>query len=87
MQNPITIFNIEQHQFQDLSLNQLQQQQPERFPVKTIDNRPVICYREQLGDPENLREVAFPSALTRTVVEWYHQVLGHSRANRMYDSI
>eukprot|EP00957_Ditylum_brightwellii_P016437 1235968-Ditylum_brightwellii.AAC.1 len=69
MLNPITILSIQQHQFQDLSLNQLQQQQPEHFPVKTIANRPVICYREQLDDPENLWKIALPSALTRTVVE------------------
>eukprot|EP00957_Ditylum_brightwellii_P201495 15325942-Ditylum_brightwellii.AAC.1 len=73
MQNLITILNIQQYQFQDLSLNQLQQQQPECFLVRTIDNRPVICYRRQPDDPENLWKIALPSTLTRTVVEWYHQ--------------
>eukprot|EP00957_Ditylum_brightwellii_P050787 3850502-Ditylum_brightwellii.AAC.1 len=87
MQNPINILNIQQHQFQDLSLNQLQQQQPECFPVKTIDNRPVICYREQPDVPENLWKIAPLSAFTRTVVEWYHQILGHCGAKRIYDSI
>eukprot|EP00957_Ditylum_brightwellii_P049140 3728416-Ditylum_brightwellii.AAC.1 len=82
MQNRIAILNIQQHQFQDISLNQLLQQQPEHFPVKTIDNRPVICYREQPDYPENLWKIALPSPLTRTVVEWYHQVLGHCGANR-----
>eukprot|EP00957_Ditylum_brightwellii_P000193 15741-Ditylum_brightwellii.AAC.1 len=69
MQNPITMFNIQQHQFQDIALNQLRQQQPHRFPVKTIENRPVIWYREQPDAPESLWKIALPSALTRTVAK------------------
>eukprot|EP00957_Ditylum_brightwellii_P006697 508581-Ditylum_brightwellii.AAC.1 len=42
MRNPITMLNIQQHQFQDLLLNQLRQQRPKIFQVKVIDNRPVI---------------------------------------------
>eukprot|EP00957_Ditylum_brightwellii_P037747 2854614-Ditylum_brightwellii.AAC.1 len=46
MYNPVIMLNIQQHQFQDLPLNHLQQQHPDQFPVKFIDNWPLICYCE-----------------------------------------
>ena len=42
MANPITIRNIQQHQFTDDELNRLQQQQPNRFPVRFVQDRPII---------------------------------------------
>eukprot|EP00957_Ditylum_brightwellii_P209044 15360000-Ditylum_brightwellii.AAC.1 len=81
------MLNIQQHQFQDLPLNQLRQQHPEIFPLRVIDNGPVICYKPYPNAPEGSWKIALPSALIRPVVEWYHRVLGHCRANKMYDSI
>ena len=42
MANPITIPNIQQHQFTDDELNRLQQQQPNRFPICFLQERPII---------------------------------------------
>jgi hypothetical protein len=54
MQNPITMQNIQQHQFQDLLLNQQRAALPWKFPVKEIQNRPVIFYRMSENDlPED----------------------------------
>jgi hypothetical protein len=44
MVNPITMQNIQQHQFQDLLLNQQRAALPWKFPAKQIQNRSVICY-------------------------------------------
>ena len=45
MQNPITIQNIQVHQFEDLQLNRQRQTKPLKYPIKVIKNRPLICYR------------------------------------------
>eukprot|EP00957_Ditylum_brightwellii_P067286 5106588-Ditylum_brightwellii.AAC.1 len=87
MQNPITILNIQQHQFQDLPLNQLCQQHPDLYPVKFIDGRPLICCRDRPNDPAGLWRIALPTALARPVVAWYHFALGHGGTNRLYDTI
>eukprot|EP00957_Ditylum_brightwellii_P124463 9485264-Ditylum_brightwellii.AAC.1 len=63
MANPITVLNIQQHQFQDLPLNQLRQTQPAKYPVKMIKNCPLICYREQMNDPEGLWKIVLPTAV------------------------
>ena len=44
MPNPITILNIQQHQFEDLELQQARERLPYRYPIKSIQNRPLICY-------------------------------------------
>eukprot|EP00957_Ditylum_brightwellii_P202698 15331386-Ditylum_brightwellii.AAC.1 len=87
MANPITMQNIQMHQFQDVPLNHLRQSQPAKFPVKIIENRPLICYREHINDPVGLWNIALPTALVQPVIRWYHQVLGHCGINRLYDTI
>eukprot|EP00957_Ditylum_brightwellii_P136568 10414620-Ditylum_brightwellii.AAC.1 len=54
MGNPITILNIQQHQFEDLPLNNLRRQDLQRFPVKEIEGRPLICFGDKLDDPMGL---------------------------------
>eukprot|EP00957_Ditylum_brightwellii_P202211 15329104-Ditylum_brightwellii.AAC.1 len=87
MQNPITILNIQQHQFRDLPLNHLFQQHPDLYPVKFIDGRPHICCRDRPGNPTGFWRIALPTALARPVVAWYHFVLGNCGTNRLYDTI
>eukprot|EP00957_Ditylum_brightwellii_P164371 12513537-Ditylum_brightwellii.AAC.1 len=87
MQNPITMLNIQQHQFQDLLLNQLQRQQPKLFPIKFINSRPVICSCNHANDLEGLWRITLPTALVQPVVVWYHFVLGNCGAKRLYDII
>eukprot|EP00957_Ditylum_brightwellii_P005801 442139-Ditylum_brightwellii.AAC.1 len=52
MANSITIQNIQQHQLQDLSLNNSCCQYPQQFPIKMIENRPLICWRSNINDLE-----------------------------------
>ena len=87
MQNPITILNIWQHQFEDVPLNQRIQQFPYLFPVKHIEGRPLIFYRPYENTPEGDWKIALPTSLINPVLHWYHHVLGHTRVNRMYDTI
>ena len=48
MQNPISITNIQQHQFVDLPLNQIRHQQPLKYLIKIIQDRPLICYQKYI---------------------------------------
>ena len=86
MQNPITIQNIQQHQFTDNGLNQLHTQDPRRYPTRYVQDRPVICY---LPDLENERDwkIALPTQLIEPTIRWYHETLGHCGINRLYDAI
>ncbi|MHA7811731.1 MAG: integrase zinc binding domain-containing protein, partial [Marinobacter adhaerens] len=87
MPNPITILNIQQHQFQDVGLNVMRQNNPYRFPVKEIQGRPVICYRERENDPEGSWKIALPTELMQPTLIWYHFVLGHCGVHRLYDTV
>eukprot|EP00957_Ditylum_brightwellii_P049897 3782540-Ditylum_brightwellii.AAC.1 len=51
MSNPITMLNIQQHQFKDLPLINMRRQNPHRFPVKEIERRSLTCYRDEINDP------------------------------------
>eukprot|EP00957_Ditylum_brightwellii_P108816 8300561-Ditylum_brightwellii.AAC.1 len=63
MSNPITMLNIQQHQFEHLSLNNMRRQNPRRFPVKEIEGRSLICYRDKINDPMGFWRIALPSKL------------------------
>ena len=85
--NPITMLNIQQHQFEDRELNLLREKLPWKYPVKYIQDRPVICYRTNDDDPPELFKVALPESLVAPVIRWYHLVLGHCGSTRLYETI
>eukprot|EP00957_Ditylum_brightwellii_P025257 1911842-Ditylum_brightwellii.AAC.1 len=87
MGNPITIINIQQHQFEDLPLNDLRRQNPQKFPVKDIEGWPLICYRDNIDDPMGLWRITLPSSLVLPVIIWYHHVLGHCVINWLCELI
>ena len=87
MQNPISIASIQQHQFMDQHLNHCHQTKPLQYPTKFVQNRPLICYRKYINDPEGIWKIALPTAIIDRVVTWYHEVLGHCGTNRLYDTI
>eukprot|EP00957_Ditylum_brightwellii_P187175 14255872-Ditylum_brightwellii.AAC.1 len=87
MSNPITMLNIQQHQFGYLSLNNTRRQNPHRFPVKEIEGRSLICYRDEINDPVGLWRIVLPSKLVVPVITWYHHMLGHCGINWLYDNI
>eukprot|EP00957_Ditylum_brightwellii_P205567 15344437-Ditylum_brightwellii.AAC.1 len=45
------MLNIQQHQFKDLHLNSTRRQNSHRFPVKEIEGRSLIYYRDEINDP------------------------------------
>ena len=89
MPNPITILNIQQHQFEDLELNNLRNNPALawKYPVKYIQNRPIICYKVEEDDPEHLWKIAIPQSLVAPLIRWYHLVLGHCGSTRLYSTI
>lgn len=87
MQNPITMQNIQQHQFIDNALNTLRQREPNRYPVKYVQGRPVICYKPDGTSNAADWKIAIPTSLIKPVIEWYHYTLGHCGINRLYETI
>ena len=85
--NPIHVLSIQQHQFEDNNLQLRRQQQPHRFPIKYVQNRPLICYRLHDEDQAADWKVAIPSGLIERIILWYHNTLGHCGINRLYDTI
>ena len=87
MPNPITVLNIQQHQFEDQELNQRRQMLPMLYPVHYVQNRPIICHRQYENAAPGDWRIALPNNLMDPVIRWYHQVLGHCGAHRLYDTI
>lgn len=87
MQNPITIRNIQEHQFEDVQLNESKQRNPDVFPVKYVQQRPIIFYKLHPDDDELDWKIALPTTLLESTVKWYHLILGHCGATRLYDTI
>ena len=85
--NPLTMINIANHQQTDLYLMDSMQRDPVHFPVKTINNIPIVCYREQPTMDDNEWRIAIPQTMIDDVVRWYHLVLGHPGRQRLYDTI
>ena len=67
MSNPITIRSIQQHQFVDLGLNLLHQQEPNQFPTKFVQDRPVICFLPDINNA-NTWKIALPSSLIQPTI-------------------
>ena len=87
MQNPMELQRIQEFQFEDQELNQMRQQYPQRFVVKDVNHRPLICYRAHPEDPPGTWRICLPTALMQDVLHWYHQVLGHCGVSRLCDTI
>jgi hypothetical protein len=87
MENPISMARIQEGQFEDQELNQRRQQMPENFPIKEIQGRNVICYRENPNAEPGDWKIAIPTELLGPILIWYHRILGHCGINRLYDSI
>ena len=68
MPNLITMLNIQQHQFEDLELQQARERFPYRYPIKYIQNHPLICFRTNDNDPEGLWKIALPASLVEPVI-------------------
>ena len=88
MRNPIEIAWIQENQFEDAELEQMRQQHPLNFPVRHFGNHPLVCYRHDHLDQNELGwKICIPTALLQNTVEWFHRILGHAGSTRVYDSI
>eukprot|EP00957_Ditylum_brightwellii_P133899 10210724-Ditylum_brightwellii.AAC.1 len=61
----------------------MRRQNPHRFPVKEIEGRSLMCYRDKINDPVVLWCIVLPSKLVAPVITWYHHVLGHCGINQL----
>ena len=87
MHNPITIPHIQTHQFEDLELNRRRETNPQNYPIKIIQDRPLICFRNDPTNHEGDWKIAIPQTLIDPIIRWYHLVLGHCGHNRLYVTI
>ena len=63
---------LTEYQNQSLALQQVLQQQPDRFHVVELkDNTKLICFRQNGGDKIVLTQELLPK-----VVKWHHEVKG-----------
>ena len=87
VKNPLNMKYIHENQAVDARLNQRRQQHPDQYPIKTIDNLPIICYRETITAPQNNWKICIPTTLIEELIEWFHLLLGHAGATKLYHSI
>jgi transposase InsO family protein len=84
---PVTMQNIQENQFEDIALNERRQADPDRFPIKEVQDRNIICYRSDLDSPPGDWKIALPDQIIDDVLKWYHVTLGHCGTNRLYDTL
>lgn len=88
MRYPLDLKWLQENQFEDNELNDVQKQHPGNFPARTIDGVSLLCYRkDHLDDNPDNWKICIPSGLLREMVMFFHKVLGHAGEVRVYDSI
>lgn len=85
--NPLDLAWIQQEQFNDQRLQQLRQAQPHLFPIKCVDNLPLMCFCVDPVQPENEWCICIPTHLLQDTIRWFHTILGHGGKSRTYDTI
>ena len=87
IQNPLNMKYIHDNQVVDAWLNQKRQENPDQYPIKTIDNYPIICYCKIINAPQNNWKICIPMTLMEGTIQWFHLLLGHAGATKLYHSI
>ena len=87
MHNPLNIAWLQQNQFKDHDLNAQHQQHPDTFPIKYVNQCPLICYQHDPNDPKNVWQICIPTALLNDIIHWFHLVLRHVGTIHIYNSI
>jgi hypothetical protein len=60
---PLELAWIQHNQFEDEQLNAKRQIQQNMYPVKHINNIPLVCYRDNPAAPENEWRICIPTVL------------------------
>ena len=84
---PTTVNNIQQHQAADAALRQTALAYPNTFPIKVINERNLICYRANPEVLQNEWKIYLPQSMIRSVIRWYHMILGHCGFTKVYNTI
>jgi hypothetical protein len=88
MRYPLDLRWIQENQFEDSELNDMQREHPGKFPSNTIDGIALLCYRrDHLDENPNNWKICIPSGLLKDMVLFFHKILGHAGEVRVYDSI
>ena len=58
----------------------------QQFPIKVINQRNLICYREDPTEQQNWK-IFIPHSLIQDVLRWYHLILGHCGTTKLYDTV
>ena len=58
----------------------------QQFPIKVINQRNLICYREDPTEQQNWK-IFIPHSMIRDVLRWYHLILGHCGTTKLYDTV
>jgi hypothetical protein len=69
MQNPLEAQRIQHHQIGDQELENQRQQMPQRFPIKVVQGRPLICYRAHPNDPVGAWKIVLPTGLIDDLIQ------------------
>jgi hypothetical protein len=82
--NPMDYARIEQLQNTDLELQQLRTQNPNQYPLQPFNNHQLICF---IPPQQNSWKIYLPTAMINELITWYHHVLLHVGASRLFSSI
>jgi O-glycosyl hydrolase len=82
--NPIAYPRIQQLQAQQAPLMALIQHDPVRYSLQPFGQSQIVCYR--VPNQHNWR-IYVPDALLPDLLKWYHYILNHPGAERLYRSL
>ena len=85
--NLLTIINIRNHQLNDPWLLQTSQLDLLQYPIKTINNYDIICFRKIIKYPDKNWKMYTPPTSMQPTIRWDHLVLEHPGSQRLYDTI
>ena len=84
---PLTVANIQNHQAGDHALVQTALVQFQQYPIKVINGRNLVCYRDNPNANADEWRIYLPRSILPEVIRWYHMILGHPGVTRLYDTI
>ena len=72
------------HQANEQQLQALRVEQPEHCQVMNFAGINLACFLPQRNE---VWKIGIPNALSTLIIRWYHTVLGHPGAQRLYQTI
>jgi transposase InsO family protein len=93
---PLNFQDIAQAQMQDQLLQQLKHANPNVYQMKEFANSHLLCFRHTLPNVAELIaagrdpyewKICIPSASRTPIIRWYHFILNHPGAQRLYKTI